>query len=174
MPETVTPQLGTFPGAMGLHTSRCVERLKAGKHGDTIDREQMTVIVGRSCEVGDKGYANVCSAIRHVERLHGVVWRWDKAAKAWRCLNDAERVMEATGGIKRAGRLIGRSIRVAASVNTVALTEDQRREHNLTCALAGMIRIASSGPARKRLSEQKSVVEPDAAAVLRLMSAGKG
>ncbi len=85
--EPIRPELGTF-GVMGPHTARAVERLKAGKPGDLLTRDEMATIIGRGCKTHELGYGNVNTAIRHTERHAGIVWRWDREAQALRCLSD--------------------------------------------------------------------------------------
>ncbi len=160
-----------FPGIMGPHTAKAIERFKTGHAGDTFTRAQMADIIGRSCESQTNGYGNVNSAIIHVEREHGVIWRWDKGLQAWKCLHDHEKVVDVSGKIKRSRKLAKRAIRVATHTDTSRLTDDQRRDHNLNTAQAGLLYLFGGGPFRKRLERANlpNMHEPDATKVIDLM-----
>jgi hypothetical protein len=165
------PDLGPFPGVMGPHTAKAVERLKTGQPGDALTRAQMADVIGRSCELHSNGYGNVNSAINHVEREHGVIWRWDKGLQAWKCLHDHEKVGDASGKIKRSRKLAKRAIRVAAHTDASKLSDDQRREHNLNTAQAGLLYLFGGGPFRKRLKQAAlpNTHEPEVGKVIELM-----
>jgi hypothetical protein len=165
--ETATER---FRSGMCIHTSRAVDALKEGKPGDLISRDKMASIIGRDVSDGTNGYGNVNSAIRHVEGQLGVVWRWDRSAKAWRCLNDVEKSEVSIDGVKRSRRVLGRSMRVAATVNEEALTEDQRKEHRLNCVVAGTMQLFGKPEFRKKLAAANgSLVEPNPQKVIELM-----
>jgi len=159
-----------FRSGMSLFTSRAVDILKAGKEGDSIDRDQMGKHIGRLCEPGDKGYANVLSAIRKVEREHGIVWRWDRTAMAWRCLNDTQKVSETSNGIAKSRRVAHRALRVASGVNTSKLTQDELKQHSRNVALAGIMEMAGRGDTQKKLADVSEVKLPDLKSFVKLLS----
>ena len=163
-------QIERFRTGISLHTSRALDALAAGRPGDLIDREQMTKIVGRSCEKGEdgNGKSNVCSAIRICEQERGIVWRWSSADSAWKCFNPKECVGEGTKSVSKAARAVNRGLRVIATVDPAVLDEETRREYSLTCAIAGVMRIAGHGGARKKL-EKAEITEPNTQKVLELM-----
>ena len=108
-PETtIEATLDHRPGIMGIHASRAVERLKAGKPGDTNTREEMAEVIGRSCRPSQLGYGNVLSAINRVEIDHGIVWRWDRGTRAWVCLDDTAK----TGVLKDLANIREATVRV--------------------------------------------------------------
>ena len=171
--ENIKPQLGPFPGQMHYTTAKAIEVLKHGTPGQTITRAAMAEEIGRSCELGTNGYGNVNSAIRHVENHHGVVWRWDREAKAWRCLGAGECVTESETQIKGARKRAARSLRVAKAVDVAKLDDDQRRDHNLNVAVASMLTATGGGAFRKRLAEKPSLRQPDTGKVLALFGNGE-
>ena len=159
-----------FRSGMSIHTSRAVDALKEGTPGDLIDRNRMTEIIGRDCTDQSPGYGNVQSAIRHVEGNFGIVWRWDRSTKAWRCLNDVEKSECSIDGVRRSRRVLGRSLRVAANVNEDALTPEQRKEHRLNCVVAGTMHLFGKSEFRKKLAAANgNIVEPNPKKVIELM-----
>ena len=159
-----------FRSGMCIHTSRAVDAMKGGKPGDLITREKMREIIGRDCNAGSLGYGNVGSAINHVEGQLGIVWRWDRSAKAWRCLNDVEKSECSMDGVKRSRRVLSRSLRVASTVNEEALTDDQRKEHRLNCVVAGTMQLFGKPEFRNKLAAANgAIVEPNPQKVIELM-----
>ena len=166
--------LGPFPGIQHPCTVKCIERLKQGKPNELISRDQMAGIIGRECSPGDPGYANVNSAINQVEKGYGIVWRWDKTAKAWRCLDDAGKIGVAKGGISRARKIATRSLRVSSCVNHETLSSDAKQAHNLNVAVAGMLAIAASGSFRKTLAQEGQLSQPNVMKLLSVMKTNNG
>lgn len=162
-----------FRSSMSLWTSRAIDALKDGKPGDVIAPEDMEAKVGRSCKCGDSGYANVLSAINHVTRNFGVVWKWQRAISAWKCLEPAEASAESTSLVGAARRRASRSLAVAATVDPGKLDEPTRRDHSLTVAQAGMIHLCGGGAFRKKLatSDIAAFKQPESKNVIALMTA---
>jgi len=169
--ESTQPELGPFPGAMGPHTVRAVERLKKGTPGDTATRDEMALVIGRECAPQTNGYGNVNSAIKHVERHYGIVWRWVTGNQHWLCLNDDERLDAADHGLKRHRRGIERELHVTGTIDPHNLTGERRRDLELTQAAAGMALLCASGGFRKRLAATGAarLQEPDATKLIELM-----
>ncbi len=169
--STPTPELGKFPGVMGPHTHRAVEKLKTGRPGDLLTRDEMATVVGRDCAVGSLGYGNVNSAIRHVEKYHGICWRWDREAQAWRCLNDVEKTKVQRACNQSSRRAARRGIVVGTTVDTSLLDEGARQEHNLNMSAAGMIYLCGGGAFRKRMEKigVGQLREPDPAKLIEVM-----
>jgi hypothetical protein len=158
---------------MSPFTRWAVEFLKNGQPGDTVTRQRMSEIVTRECSVHGPGYGNVNSAIRHVEKVHGIVWRWCRERKAWACLTDPERVTETRSGLGRARRQTTRALHVATTVDAEKLDGNTRDEHRVNMATASMIHLCASGGFRKRLTEIKDsrLSQPDPRKLIDLMKA---
>jgi hypothetical protein len=169
--EPLKPDSGPRPGVLGLHTGRAVDHLKKGDVGDTVSRADMADIVGRDCMPHSLGYGNVNSAIRHVERVYGLVWRWMRDEQKWRCLNDDQRLESADHGLKRHRRGIKRELHVTATIDPNNLSDDRRRDFELTQAAAGAALLCASGGFRKRLKAigNARLQEPDATKLIDLM-----
>jgi hypothetical protein len=165
-------QQGKFFGIMGIHTARAIERLKEGVPGDTITRDEMKHIIGRSCDVNSLGYGNVNSAIHAVERDHGVVWSWDRDKQAWLCLNDGEKLTKIRDLVGSAKRRSSRAIRVTKAVEYTKLNEDQRRDFTVLTAITGMIRLCGGTAFRHQLEknvDDKLFIEPPSTDLVKLM-----
>jgi len=147
----------TFRHGVSYHTSKCVDVLKQGSVGDTLNRDEMSKYIDRPCEVHQPGYGNVQSAINIVERENGIVWRWSKELTAWKCLSPAECVKETNRGIGSARRRCNRSLRVAAAVDVKSLSPDERLQHNVNVAVAGTMSLFSSQRAKKNLAESPNL-----------------
>jgi hypothetical protein len=155
---------------MGIYTTLAVRRMKDRHPGDTVTRDEMAGIIGRSCDVGTLGYGNVNSAIRHVESNYGLVWRWSKTSQAWRCLDDNERVDEEGHQNMAARRRVRRSLSVAKTVDVGKLDDDRRKDHTLNVAMAGMVVLCTGSGIRKRLGESNgSLKQPELGKLVELM-----
>jgi hypothetical protein len=171
MADNSKPDRGPFPGVMGIHTQRAVDALKKGTPGDTYTRREMAEIIGRQCDPNSLGYGNVQSAIRHVETNDGIIWRWDRSDKCWKCLDDDERLQSVDHGIKRHRRGIKREIRVTQTIDPQNLTEDRKRDLELTQIQALMSSQALSGGFHKRLKSNgdSQFREPEPTKLIELM-----
>ena len=168
--DKLTPELGKFPGIMGPHTQRAVEKLKTGTPGDTITREQMTAVVGRDCSPNGMGYGNVNTAIRHTEKFHGICWRWDREDKAWRCLDDTQKTKVQRSYNQSSRRAARRGLVVGATVDMANLNDADKQEHNANMSAAGMIYLCGGGAFRKRLGNVTGKLrEPEPAQLIELM-----
>jgi hypothetical protein len=148
---------------MSAYTSRAIERMKTGQHGDTITPEEMAEIIGRRCRSNEPGYPNVASAIKHVESNHGIVWRWNKGEQVWRCLNDSEKVACTGGYLKEARRKIRRGGRVSRTVDEAKLSAEELVEHRLKVATIGTVLLFTDQRTAKKLAagaKQGAMIEP--------------
>ena len=158
------------PGIMGIHASRAVERLKTGKPGDSINREQMADIISRPCHATSPGYGNVQSAINRVEIDHGIVWRWDRGAQAWVCLTHSQKVGVLKDSVRTARKRVSRGLRVANTVDMRELTDEQKQECGLMIATAGVMRLCGGSGFAKKLQAIEKPREPDTSKLLALMA----
>src|SRR3990167_3522663 len=161
MTDTTTEtKPNTSRHGLSYHTSKAIDFLKQGKHGDLVTREQMAKLIDRDCSTGSLGYGNVNSAIHAVEREQRIIWRWSRENQAWKCLGDSEQVTESAREIKRSRRHARRSLTVAAAVRIEKLEEAERIEHNTNVALAGAVVLFSGSTTRKRLAKVEHIAEP--------------
>jgi hypothetical protein len=169
--QPFNPELGKFPGVMGPHTARAVEKLKDGKPGDLITRDQMATIIGRGCKTHELGYGNVNAAIKNVELAHGLVWRWDREVQAWRCLDDQQKMKVERSYTQQSRRKARRGLVVGGTVNQNNLTEDEQRDHQLNLSAAGMIYMCAGGAFRKRMATVGigQLKEPEPSKLIELM-----
>ena len=110
---------------------RIDETLKAGKPGDEITRDQMTIIAGVDCRKGTRGEAVARTAVKHLLTHGGPYWAWTREAQCWRCLNDAE-IVKALGNrrqhIRRQAKITVQSSTIANPAN---LTAEERLDLSL-------------------------------------------
>ena len=176
--EPLTPDLNPHAGRMGPHTFAAVQRLKDGKPGDFIEIVEMNRIVGRDCSSNGNGRRNVDNAIRHVESMFNVVWRWDITAKRWNCLNASQRGILVRHDNKRTAKRVKRTVRIGAGTDRTQLDDVQRRDLDIDLTIAGMMALAGSGNFRKRaaLAMENGTArlrEPEPSRLLDLMKDGK-
>lgn len=146
-----------FRHGMRYATSAAIDAFREGKEGDQFTRDQMAKIIKESCELGTPGYGSVNVAIRHCETNYLICWRWVKEVQAWRYLT-SEEASKVTGQLMRRARTKAkRSLRVSASVEVSKLSEDQRRQHNLSVLSAGLMVTAGSSAFQKKVGSEKTV-----------------
>lgn len=165
-------------GPLKMETSLAVSKLKAGKPGDLITREEMAEHIGISCELNSLGYGNVQSAIRHVEREHGIVWRWNRSQQAWECKDDVGKLDDAQHAKKGINRRLGRTGRVLAAVDSSKLPAERQTEYQVELVNTGLAALATSGAFRKRTLEAiegkaDGLRRPEPAQLLELMKKPK-
>ena len=73
---------------MRLATAKLIEVLSAGKVGDVLTDEQLYTICERKTMPVGNGYVNLQSAIRHVLKNYGLVWRRVATAGCIKCLGE--------------------------------------------------------------------------------------
>lgn len=157
-----------FRAGMCRHTAAAVEVFKEGKPADTKTREEMAAIIGRDVDIGSLGYGNVMSAIRHVERLFGIVWRWDKSSQCFRCLNSSQAVADAQQSLRRSGKFARKALLTSSTVKVEELTEEERGQYRATCIQAELTRLSVNGDIHKRLSACAEVKSVDAKKLMSL------
>lgn len=162
-----------FRSGMSIYTSRAIDRLKNGKPGDAISREEMSKQIGRGCEPRTNGYGNVCHAINHVESHFGVVWKWSRNEHAWICLDEAGKANEAKSRGDSGARRIRRGLRVAATVDRSKLSDADRGQFDRTVIQLEMSRMMTSAPMAKRLEQSSAIKAQDFDAIANLMAPKK-
>jgi len=155
-------QLESFRAGMCRPTSLAVDVLKEGKPGDTKTREELAAIIGRNVEHGSLGYGNVLSAIRHVERCHGIVWRWDATSKLYRCLTSSQAVVDAQQSLKRSGKFAKKALLTNSTVRIEELSTEELAQYRATSIQAELSKLSATGDIHKRLLPLKEVKPVDA------------
>jgi len=163
----VIPQSQSFRTGMCRHTASAVELFAGGKPGDTQTRDQLAAVIGRSVELNSLGYGNVLSAINHVERLKGVVWRWDRSSQVFRCLDSRQSLADSQQSLRRSVRAAKRSLRTASTIKVEELTDEERSQYRATSVQAELIRLTGGGDVHKRIAAAGEVKSVD---VKKLMS----
>ena len=153
--EQTTPT--PFRHGMRYATSAAIDRLKEGKHGDIITRDEMASTIKESCAFDTPGYRSVCGAIKFAEKQFHVVWRWDRDQQAWRCLDDCQSTKVASQNMLRARSRAKRSLVIASAVDVKKLGDEDRREHSLCVISAGIMATAGSSAFRKRVADKQAI-----------------
>lgn len=163
-----TKVIEPFRAGMCRHTAAAVELFKSGEPGQTKTREEIAKIIGREVAHATLGYGNVMSAIRHVERLFGRVWRWDKTEQVFRCLNSSQAVADAQQSLRRSGKFARKALLTSSTVKVEELTEEERGQYRATCIQAELTRLSVNGDIHKRLSAFNEVKTVDAKKLMSL------
>lgn len=142
-----------YPFEHGLSpaTSKLVDLLKMGVAGQSRTDEDMTKYCGRDTRVGGKGYGNLQTAIRRVERFHHLVWRRVAGTGSIKCLNDEEKSSTGNSSINKIRRESSRSTRVLGLVDMANLPEDNQKEHLVRCVQIHTIAMMSKPATSKKL-----------------------
>ena len=142
-----------FRSGFSVHTSRLIDRLSKGVVNEQLTRQELAEVAGCEVDLGSKGYTYIQSAIRFVER-NGLVWRWDKGGKVYRCL-DADGTVNLIGGYSAViYRRSGRAVRVASTVDRSKVTSPEKlRTFDLQTLQVAMARQSVSVATLRRLAE---------------------
>ena len=127
------------PGALGPHTQRALELLRAGQPGDVITIPEMTAAVGRDCGSKGIGRGNVAGAIRICRKIHRIAWQWSRAQQAWVCLVPGQHteVAEKMLGSVRKRAIVVRQVTDCADLD--GLTPQQRQRTVSVAIVASLI-----------------------------------
>lgn len=167
-PEKVDASRTTTVPAMRLATSKLIDALKGGSPSDTLTDEQLKELCGKDCSVDGDGYAYLGSAIRHVLRNHGVVWKRIVGAGLIKCLDTGEIVEVAKGARRHTYKHEKRTL-CKLAVAADGATEQQRPEVMLQLAQHGTLAHMSSSGMTKKLEAREVVETPDPARLLAAM-----
>lgn len=153
---TSWPHLQGFSPA----TAKIVDLISKGNVGDILTDEELGEIVGEDCsEI--TGRRHVYSAIKYVERVHGVVWRRLRDAGAIKCLDPDERVEVAQGYRHHISRSSKRAVRVVSTVQIEDVKADRRPDVLALVAQLGALAAFSSTAAHKRLAAHNVSSHPE-------------
>jgi len=157
-----------YPFEKGLSpvTAKLVDLLKAGKPDDVLTDEEMTEHCGRSTKVHGSGYGNLNTAIRRVERLHGLVWRRVPTAGCIRCLTDDGKASVVSSGIGSIHRKSRRTTRVGALTDISKMSEEKRNEFLVNMAVIGATKLMTKTATGKKLLARGITKAPDISKML--------
>jgi hypothetical protein len=132
--------------------------------------EQLEHACDRKTAPGGDGYAYLMSAIRYVEREHGIVWKRVTGAGQIQCLGPKEVTTLADSVRKSTYRRSKRTVRQIAAVYDEA-DNDTRIELNRQMAVQGNILTMSSPQMQKRLKGKGTITTPHKPDLGRLLEA---
>jgi hypothetical protein len=168
--------LVTAFGPKSIERIRAEDAMKKGKPGDTINREEMALIIGVSCEPRSKGEAAVRRAVRHLETNGGPFWEWSRSDKLWRCLDarQSTTTLHRRQGISRRRNI--RILKASSGIDQSQLNEEGKRDLSLLqlqCAFAAKAAGSEFGGKLKQLGMVDGLRLPDDDKLIGLMKNGK-
>jgi hypothetical protein len=155
---------------MRLATAKLIEALKDGKVGDVLTDEEMFAICERKTMPGGNGYVNLQSAIRHVEKNYGLVWRRVATAGCIKCLDGVERCGVLASNRRHIGKVSRRALVVGRSIQVDELPESERTEALVQVAQLQAVEHFSRTETTKRLVARKATAAPDMAKLLEVFA----
>ena len=148
----MTIEIQEFQQIKGMSpvTAQLIQLLKDGKPGDTKADNEFPATL----QIGVKGkhYPNLLTAIRYLEREHGVVWQRVRKAKILKCLDAQERIGVGAQNIKHIRKTATRTVRVIASADFSTLTDSERTKANTQLAQLGAIKLFAENPTHAALA----------------------
>lgn len=156
-----TEETKRFRSVPGMHvcTSQLIDRIKDGKAGDVLTDEELSRLCGRNTCVGGDGYGYLNSAINHVLKQYGIVWKRERGANAIKCLEPEEIISTSEQDRKHIHRVGKRTVRRLGTVDIEQLPESVRRAHTLHFAQMATVVGLSARNTQKKL-EARQTVEP--------------
>lgn len=156
-----TEETKRFRSVPGMHvcTSQLIDRIKDGKAGDVLTDEELSRLCGRNTCVGGDGYGYLNSAINHVLKQYGIVWKRERGANAIKCLEPEEIISTSEQDRKHIHRVGRRTVRRLGTVDIEQLPPTARKAHSLQFAQMATIAAFSSKNTQKKL-EVREKVEP--------------
>lgn len=156
-------------GRMGPHTTALIDRLKDGRSGDVLTDEELEVVAGRACGVGEPSYPNLLKAIKHVTKEHRVVWDRTPGAGAIKCLTAEETVSSGKSDLRTLGRRAKRATHKLDAVEVSDLPEDKRQPFVAMRVQTKVLMAFSHGSMTKKLAVRELAAEPDPKRLLAAM-----
>lgn len=151
-----------------LETLKALELFEKGHPGDVITAKEMAEHIGCECWLAkSKGYPWVMSAMR-MSLGKRIFWLRDHISGCYVCgttdiVNKASSTL-----VSQAGLRAKKALRVAECVDDSAMTHEQRRSHNLTVVVAGLVAQTASGKFRQRIGTD-STAKPTQSELLRML-----
>lgn len=127
-------------------------RLEQGNPGEELDPQQMELICGLECtDSRYPGWKVVANLIPRVEKTTGLVWKWQRDRKVWRCLLDPEKPGYLTHRVRKMNYQATRTLTIGKTIDFEKLDNDQRREAGASMLIAGAVGVLSSRRSQRRL-----------------------
>jgi len=143
-----------FPFEHGLSpaSAKLMEKLKTGKIGDIVTDEELTGICGKNTRVGEKGYANLQTAIRRTLRDYGLVWMRIPKAYAIKCLDSNEIVESLPADMERIRHCSKKALKRGAQVEIGKIPEDMKMLFFARQAQLSVVVVVSENKTTKQLA----------------------
>lgn len=133
---------------MAPWTSALIGLLKT-EAADTIPLATLDEIANGPVSPGCQRYAALNTAIKHVERYYGIVWRWQKTGI--RKLVDGEKSEDTKGRTRRIHRAAVRNTRILGTIDLNKLPSDKRQEVVGQATLAAIVSMSTKSSATKQI-----------------------
>ncbi len=150
----------TFDVRAPMHrcTMLCIDRLKDGPIGSTIQIEELEKLIDRKIDTqkpdGKRGYGYLRSAIRHVLNSYGYVWFWIAGQRLIRCLDVTGKLELSIKDAKKTGRVHRKDVRRLETVNLRELDNETREKVVMRAAMSSTMALMMSGRTAKALEER--------------------
>lgn len=154
MSENGAKQFRVIPG-MSATTALLVQHMRKCRPGDEFTDEELREICGQGCSPGQRGYANLQTAIKYCER-EGVVWGRIRKGGKIKCLEPDEVMSGAEGSLKHIRRKARRTTLQLGSIPIEALSEAEVVKRNAYIAQSGALELFAERRTSKKLQSQKA------------------
>ena len=156
-------QVNAMPFRSGFapETSKLIDLLKHGKEGETKTDSELYQAIGKDTAPGGKGYSYLASAIRFVEREHGI--RWERIPKTGliKCLDSGEKVEVIRRGRDHIRKTAKKNIVTSKSVKLMDLPNEDRAEYLALQSQAAAVAVMMQPSTTKRLETRGTAPEID-------------
>ena len=146
------------------------KRLSEGSPNNELTVEEMEAICGLPCRTPfDRARVHIQSIIKHIEHEFGLVWRWQRDRRVWRCLTDTEKTPENQRLLHQARRRARRIRTIADSMDFDNLSESQKKtQAGISIAAAAMEIISTPRNVRRIQSVATQIFQPDTEKLLEI------
>ncbi len=156
----IPTRLWPYPPGFSPVTAKLIDLLSKGRVGDSHDDHELINVAGVDCSVHQKGYGSLNSAIRHVQRVHGIVWRRMRNQGRIQCLDANQRVELAELSRLHVSRVTRRAVQILSTVQPDDISAAARPEVGALSAQLSALLLFSSTETKKRLQGGKVTETP--------------
>jgi hypothetical protein len=165
MTEPAVKRWTSVPG-FAPATAKLIEKLSAGTVGDVLTDEELTEVCGKDCAVEGDGRRYVLSAVKHVERVKGIVWRRMRGVGTVKCLEMNERIEVALCYRRHISKSSKRAARVISTISIDSIEDGKRPGLLALMAQLGALAMFSSPDTQKKMEARGIVSPPDSKRLL--------